>query len=379
MVESVDTLVVGAGVVGLAIARQLAREGHETLVMERGERIGAETSSRNSEVIHAGIYYPPGSLKARLCVEGRELLYNFCATFDVPHKRTGKFIVATSAAERAKLGEILTIGKKNGVNDLELMPGGQIARQEPEVSCIEAIFSPSTGIIDSGAFMLALLGDLEAHGGAMALKTEFLRARIDTQLGCIFAFAASEGAEFELACRNMINAAGHGAHAVAARIGGFPGSTLPPRFLAKGSYCSVSGRSPFRRLIYPVPVPGALGIHVTLDMNGGLRLGPDITWTDAVDYSVADDIGAIFKDSCRKFWPGVQDRDVTPSYCGIRPKIHGPAEGFADFRIDGPATHGVRGLINLFGIESPGLTSSLAIARAASQALHDHENQKSRP
>jgi L-2-hydroxyglutarate oxidase LhgO len=362
MVESVETIVVGAGVVGLAIAWRLAEQGQEVLVLESEARIGTQTSSRNSEVIHAGLYYPPGSLKARLCVEGRGLLYEFCESFHVPHRRIGKFVVATDEAERAKLAEIAQIAQRNGVMDLVTMSGAEVAAEEPEVACVAALYSPSTGAIDSGALMLSLQGALESARGAIALNTKFVGARVAGAQRIDVSASSADGVT-ELSCRNLVNAAGHGAHAVAAAFVDYPVSDSPPRFLAKGSYYSVSGRSPFRRLIYPVPVPGALGTHVTPDVQGAVRLGPNITWVDALEYSVPQDIGPAFAASCRKFWPGVDGRTLTPSYCGVRPKIHGPGAGPADFRIDGPDRHGVSGLVNLFGIESPGLTSSLAIAR----------------
>jgi L-2-hydroxyglutarate oxidase LhgO len=361
MSESVDAVVVGAGVIGLAIACELQGAGHDVLLLEKNDRIGAETSSRNSEVIHAGLYYPAGSLKARFCVEGRRLLYEFCEAFRVPHERIGKLIVATSEEERGKLRQIQALAEQNGVADLRIMRRGEVRREEPEVACVEALLSPSTGIIDSGALMLALLGEFERRGGAAALLTACVGGRVRD--GELVVSTESGSDRLELACRTLINAAGHGAHAFAAALEGFPVSTLPPRYLAKGSYCAVSGRSPFRRLIYPVPVPGALGTHVTLDLQGGVRLGPDIAWVETLDYSVADDIAPRFAAAARKFWPAVDGRTVHPSYCGIRPKIHGPDQGFADFRIDGPERHGVSGLVNLFGVESPGLTSSLAIAR----------------
>jgi L-2-hydroxyglutarate oxidase LhgO len=372
MAESVETIVVGAGVVGLAIARRLAEQGQEVLVLESEARIGAQTSSRNSEVIHAGLYYPPGGLKARLCVEGRGLLYEFCESFHVPHRRIGKFVVATDEAERIKLAEIALIAQRNGVMDLVAMSGREVAAEEPEVSCLTALYSPSTGIVDTGALMLSLRGALESARGAVALNTKFVGARVAGEKR-IEVSAGSADDVMELSCRNLVNAAGHGAHAVAAAFVGYPPGDLPPRFLAKGSYCSVSGRSPFRRLIYPVPVPGGFGTHVTLDLQGDLRLGPDITWVDQLEYSVPQDIAPAFAASCGKFWPGVASRTLTPSYCGVRPKIHGPGERVADFRIDGPRRHGVPGLVNLFGIESPGLTSSLAIARYVGAILAGDE------
>jgi L-2-hydroxyglutarate oxidase LhgO len=354
-VESIETIVIGAGVVGLATAWRSADQGQEVLVLESEGRIGSQTSSRNSEVIHAGLYYPPGSLKARLCVEGRGLLYEFCDSFHVPYRRIGKLVVATNEVERSKLAEIATIAERNGVADLSPMSRAEVQAEEPEVACIAALYSPSSGIVDSGA-----------------LNTRFVRARVGGRAGIIVSAATNQGV-MELECRNLINAAGHGAHAVAAAFAGYPVSDLPPRFLAKGNYCAVSGRSPFRKLIYPVPVPGALGTHATVDLQGNVKLGPDIEWVDRFDYSVRDDIAPAFAASCRKFWPNIETRSLTPSYCGLRPKIHGPSESFADFRIDGPRRHGVPGLVNLFGIESPGLTSSLAIARYVAKMLADDE------
>jgi L-2-hydroxyglutarate oxidase LhgO len=370
MVDSVEFLVVGAGVIGLAIARRLACAGREVLVVENGERIGAETTSRNSEVIHAGLYYPPGSLKARFCVEGRKRLYAFCEEFGVPHKRLGKYVVAVTEAELPKLKTIHETAAKNGVSDLVFLSGAEIEKAEPAVACVGGLYSPSTGIVDSGALMLALQGDYEANGGLLALRTRFVDARLTANCKFLVSLDTADGS-LELACSNLINAAGHGAHAVAARVEGVPSSAIPPRYLAKGNYCAVSGRSPFQSLVYPLPVPGALGAHVTLDMQGSVRLGPDIEWVDNLDYAVSEDIAEHFAESCRRYWPGVVDRELTPSYCGIRPKIHGPNESAADFWIDVRHGDGAPGLVNLFGIESPGLTSSLAIAAHVSAELCD--------
>lgn len=361
MTDQVDTVVIGAGVVGLAIARQIARTGREVLIIEREADYGQHTSSRNSEVVHAGIYYPAGSLKADLCVTGRDLLYDYCERHGVAVKRVGKLIVATRTEEEGKLDAILAQAKANGVHDLQRLSGKEAQALEPAVNCTAALLSPSTGIVDSRALMTALLGEAEAYGAALALRTSLQSVtRRDEHFH--LHLQTEEGDEFVMACTHLINAAGHGAHAVANAIAGLSASQIPPRYLAKGSYCSVSGATPFSRLIYPVPVPGALGIHATLDMQGRVRLGPDIHWVNAFDYATAEVNPETFRAACLSYWPGLKDRDLLPAYCGVRPKISGPGEPAADFRIDGPAQHGMAGLVNLFGIESPGLTSSLAIA-----------------
>jgi L-2-hydroxyglutarate oxidase LhgO len=370
VVDSVEILVVGAGVIGLATARRLACEGHEVLVVESGDRIGAGTTSRNSEVIHAGLYYPPGSLKARLCVEGRQRLYAFCEQFGVPHRRVGKHVVAVTEAELPKLQAIHETAAKNGVSDLVLMTRADMEKVEPAVSCVAALYSPSTGIVDSGALMLALQGDFESNGGTLVLRTRFVGARVTGERKFAVSLATTDG-PLELVCSNLINAAGHGAYEVAAGVESVPPPVLPARYLAKGNYCAVSGRAPFQSLIYPVPVPGAVGTHVTLDLQGNIRLGPDIEWVDKLDYSVSQDVAERFAESCRRYWPGVVDRLLTPSYCGIRPKIHGPNESFADFWIDARRSNSAPGLVNLFGMESPGLTSSLAIANHISLLLSE--------
>lgn len=362
MSDRIDVIVVGAGVVGLAIARALAVQGREVLVVEAASEIGTGTSSRNSEVIHAGIHYPQGSLKARLCIEGRDLLYAYCASHGVAAKRLGKLIVATSASEEAKLDTVLAQAEANGVTDLVRLDKAEAQALEPEVHCTAAVLSPSTGIVDSHALMLALLGEAESHGAMLSLRTRMISAR---KLRGDFEVTVSAGndGEMTLACSTLINAAGLGAWEVARGVEGLPPEHVPLRRLARGGYCSVSGKSPFTRLVYPVPVAGALGIHATLDMQGQVRLGPDITWIDDIDYTVPDAAAGAFRAACLRYWPGLAGREITPTYSGIRPKIHGPDESFADFRIDGPERHGIKGLVNLFGIESPGLTSSLAIAR----------------
>jgi L-2-hydroxyglutarate oxidase LhgO len=364
----IDIIVVGAGVVGLAIARELALAGHSVIAIEKAAGAGTETSSRNSEVIHAGIYYPQGSLKARLCVEGRSLLYDFCASHGVEARRIGKLIAATSRAEEEKLHAIAALARANGVDDLQWLSASEAACLEPEVRCTRALFSPSTGIVDSSGYMLALQGDAEAHGASFAFRTECVSAK--PQDGAFIVTARSEdGEETRIVSRRFINCAGHGAHAVASSVEGFNSALLPPKHFAKGSYCSLSGRAPFSHLVYPVPVPGALGIHATLDLAGAVRFGPDITWVETLDYSLSPQLPHMFAAAVSSYWPGVEAARLEPSYCGIRPKIHGPDKGSADFLIQHEAAHGIAGLVNLFGIESPGLTASLAIARHVAAAL----------
>lgn len=356
-----DVTVIGAGVAGLAVARELALAGLGVIVLEKASAVGTETSSRNSEVIHAGIYYPQGSLKARLCVEGRDRLYDFCASHGVEAKRVGKLIVATSPAEETKLQSIAGLASANGVGDLRWLSAGEVASLEPEVRGTRGLFSPSTGIIDSSAYMLALQGEAEFHGASFALNVRFCNARKDGPLFVVSA-QGEAGEETDIATRYLVNCAGHGAHAAASGIAGFPAAVLPPKFFARGHYCSVTGQPPFRHLVYPVPVMGALGIHATLDLSGAVRFGPDIEWIDTLDYTLPGHLPQKFAAAIRSYWPGVEENKLQPSYCGIRPKIHGPDSGFADFAIQGESTHGIPGLVNLFGIESPGLTSSLAIA-----------------
>jgi L-2-hydroxyglutarate oxidase LhgO len=356
-----DAIVVGAGVVGLAIARKFAMSGQRVLVLEAAARVGTETSARNSEVIHAGSYYPTNSLKARLCVEGREQLYAFCAEHGVATRRLGKLIVALTENEIIELKSIRAQAITNGVADLEWLTTADVSAFEPEVQCAAALFSPSTGILDAQGYMLALQASAERFGATFAFQTAFISAQKTDGLFEVTVRGA-DGETSRLACRTLINCAGHGAHAVAAAITGFPVEELPPRFLAKGSYCSLSGKAPFNHLIYPVPVSGALGIHATLDMAGAVRFGPDIQWVDVLDYAMPEGLAEKFVSAVSSFWPAVSSRNLTPSYCGIRPKTHGPDEGFADFTIQFEDGHGIANLVNLFGIESPGITASLAIA-----------------
>lgn len=357
--DKVDCVVIGAGVIGLAIARHLALAGREVIVLEAAEGIGTVTSSRNSEVIHAGIYYRAGSLMARMCVNGKGALYRYCADHGIPHRNCGKLIVATTAAETEKLQAIQAHAEANGVLDMQLLSGAAARALEPALNCDAALLSPSTGIIDSHAYMLALRGDAEEAGAAFAFYTPMMRARAAT--GRIEVEAGGD-APMTLACNLLVNAAGLGAPAVARGIEGMPIELIPCAYLAKGNYFSCSARSPFSHLIYPVPEPGGLGVHLTLDMAGQARFGPDVEWVEAIDYAVDPARADRFYPAIRKYWPTLPDGALMPSYSGIRPKIVPPAVATQDFLIQGPRDHGVAGLINLFGIESPGLTSSLAIA-----------------
>ncbi len=357
--DDLDCAVIGGGVVGLAVARALALAGREVMVLEAEGAIGTGTSSRNSEVIHAGIYYPQGSLKATLCVEGKQLLYAYAEARGVPHRRCGKLIVATSTEQVAELEAIRLKAAANGVDDLEQISAAQAVALEPQLRCMAALVSPSTGIVDSHALMLSLLGDLENAGGMLALKSAVTRA--DLEEGGIV-LTAQDGTR--LRCRSVVNAAGLGAPDLARHFGGLATETVPTAHFAKGNYFTLSGRAPFGRLVYPVPEPGGLGVHLTIDLGGQAKFGPDVQWVSSPDDLVVDSArGDAFYAEVRKYWPALPDGALIPGYAGMRPKISGPGDPAADFRIDGPRVHGVRGLVNLFGIESPGLTSSLAIGR----------------
>ncbi len=357
--DDLDCAVIGGGVVGLAVARALALAGREVMVLEAEGAIGTGTSSRNSEVIHAGIYYPQGSLKATLCVEGKQLLYAYAEARGVPHRRCGKLIVATSAEQVVELEAIRLKAAANGVDDLEQISAAQAVALEPQLRCMAALVSPSTGIVDSHALMLSLLGDLENAGGMLALKSAVTRA--DLEEGGIV-LTAQDGTR--LRCRSVVNAAGLGAPDLARHFGGLATETVPTAHFAKGNYFTLSGRAPFGRLVYPVPEPGGLGVHLTIDLGGQAKFGPDVQWVNSPDDLVVDPArGDAFYAEVRKYWPALPDGALIPGYAGMRPKISGPGDPAADFRIDGPRAHGVRGLVNLFGIESPGLTSSLAIGR----------------
>jgi L-2-hydroxyglutarate oxidase LhgO len=354
--DRVECAVIGAGVLGLAVARALAQAGREVVILEAEDAIGTHTSSRNSEVIHAGIYYPQGSLKARSCIAGRHRLYEYCATHGVPHKRCGKLIVATSASQKEELLSIRARAHANGVTDVVEIAAAEAMRMEPALHCTAALHSPSTGIIDSHALMLAYLGDAEAAGAMLALKSPLERALVS---GTGFRLKVGET---EIETEFLVNSAGLRAPSIARRIEGFPPARIPPEFYAKGNYYSLAGRPPFSRLVYPVPEPGGLGVHVTLDLAGQARFGPDVEWVDRIDYEVDPRRSARFYAAIRRYWPALAEGALAPGYAGIRPKISGPGEPAADFVIQGPAEHGVPGLVNLFGIESPGLTASLALA-----------------
>jgi L-2-hydroxyglutarate oxidase LhgO len=357
--ESVECLVVGAGVVGLAVARALALAGREVIVVESEGGIGSGVSSRNSEVIHAGIYYPTGLDKTRLCVAGKAMLYAFCQEFGVPHKRCGKLLVAVNEGEVGKLTALKAQAEANGVADLVWLSGNEARALEPALVAERALLSPSTGIIDSHAFMLALRGDAEAHGAMIAFETPVLAGRAGER-GLVIETGGA--APMRVSAALVVNAAGLGAQTVARSIAGMPADRIPPLHLAKGNYFSLSGRSPFSRLIYPMPTPGGLGVHLTLDLAGEAKFGPDVEWVDAIDYDVDPRRAESFYAAIRTYWPDLSDGALKPAYAGVRPKIARPGGSNTDFLIQTEDKHGVPGLINLFGIESPGLTASLAIA-----------------
>ena len=357
--DKVDCVVIGAGVIGLAIARRLALAGREVIVLEAAEGIGTVTSSRNSEVIHAGIYYRAGSLMARMCVSGKQALYRYCNEHGIPYRNCGKLIVATTPQETGKLQSIRSHAQANGVLDMQTLSGAAARALEPALNCDAALLSPSTGIIDSHAYMLALRGDAEDAGAACAFHTPLLRAK--AAAGRIEIEAGGD-APMTLQCDLLINAAGLGAPAVARSIDGMPIDLIPRAYLAKGNYFACNARAPFSHLIYPVPEPGGLGVHLTLDMAGQARFGPDVEWVETIDYAVDPARAERFYPAIRRYWPTLPDGALMPSYSGMRPKIVPPAVAVQDFVIQGPSEHGVEGLINLFGIKSPGLTSSLAIA-----------------
>ncbi|TPI48195.1 NAD(P)/FAD-dependent oxidoreductase [Mesorhizobium sp. B2-9-1] len=367
--EQVDCIIAGAGVIGLAIARKLAALGLDTLIVEAADAIGTETSSRNSEVIHAGIYYPQGSLKARLCVAGRDMLYRYCADHSVAHRRCGKLIVATDETQEPVLAAIRANADACGVDDLRFLTAQEAQALEPALHCTAALLSPSTGIIDSHGLMLALLGDAEESGAMLSLNTRIVSGRVEAGRIVLRTMDCASGAEFEIAAPRLINAAGLGAVALAGSIEGFGRQFLPALRYAKGNYFSIAARAPFSHLVYPVPEPGGLGVHLTLDLAGTARFGPDVEWTDTIDYRVDPARGERFYAEIRKYWPDLAGDSLQAAYSGIRPKLSGPGDANSDFVIQNAATHGIDGLVNLFGIESPGLTSSLAIADHVARIL----------
>jgi L-2-hydroxyglutarate oxidase LhgO len=361
--DQVDTLVIGAGAVGLAVGSALAKSGRETIVVEAQSAIGQGVSSRNSEVIHAGLYYPTGSLKAQLCVRGKELLYALCASRGVEHRRCGKLVVATDDGEAAALKVLQERATANGV-PVQWLDAAEAKRLEPALRCTAALLSPTTGIVDSHGFMLALQGDLEHAGGMVALGSPVDSAVLGRG-GEPHVVRLADGSE--VAAREVVNAASLHACALARRFQGLEPAFVPQEYFAKGNYYSLAGKAPFRHLVYPAPADAWLGVHLTLDLGGQAKFGPDLEWLDVrtpqeIDYTVDPRRSDGFYAEVRRYWPALPDGVLQPSYSGVRPKIHGPRDKAPDFRIDGPALHGVRGLVNLFGIESPGLTSALAIA-----------------
>lgn len=358
--ETIECIVVGAGVVGLAVARACAQSGYDTILLEAQASIGTETSSRNSEVMHAGLYYPPDSLKARLCVQGQVMLYAYCDTHAVPYARCGKLIVAAETPEITTLEHLKNNATVCGVDGLQWLNPVQARLKEPELQCSAALFSPSTGIIDSHVLMQSLLGDLESAGGMLALCSPVLSGQAAPEGGVILQVGGDE--PMEIKTRHLINCAGLHATQLAERIVGLSAASIPKLRLAKGNYYGLSGRSPFKHLIYPVPAQGGLGVHLTLDLGGKARFGPDVQWVDELDYDVDPARAAGFYDAIRRYWPALPDGVLHPDYAGIRPKIDTSTGQDADFILQDASPHGVPGLFNLYGIESPGLTSALAIA-----------------
>ena len=354
-----QVLVVGAGVLGLAVARAAALRGHDVIVAEATGGIGNGVSSRNSEVIHGGIYYPTGSLRARHSTRGRRMLYEFCTTHGVAYNRCGKLIVATDAAELAKVETLLAQGQNNGVEGLELIGGNAARALETELACIGALLSPESGIIDSHSYMLALWGELQDRGGSIAFETPVERITFAAPHWQVQFGGRDAGS---VAFDAVVNSAGLGAQALARRVEGYPADKVPPQVLAKGNYFGFAGKSVFSRLIYPTPVDGGLGVHVTLDLAGRMRFGPDVEWVDHESYTVDPRRADAFYQRIRTYWPGLPDGSLVPDYCGIRPKLSGPGEPQADFMIAAEPAHGLPRLVCLFGIESPGLTASLSLA-----------------
>jgi L-2-hydroxyglutarate oxidase LhgO len=366
MSADVEAIVVGAGVVGLAVAQALAKRGREVVVLEQHELIGSETSSRNSEVIHAGIYYPPGSMRARLCVHGKDLLYRFCAENSVPHARCGKLLVATQENQLPKLAAIRETAAKNGVNDLEFLSASAAKALEPELACIGALLSPSTGVIDSHAFMLALEGHVEARGGTVVLRCP-VEGIVPFAAG--FRLTTGGAAPGQISCRQLVVSAGLHASRLASSLA-FPNGYQPPEtYFAKGQYYALSGRSPFKRHIYPMPDGAWLGLHATVDTGGRCKFGPDIAWTPAIDYTFEPEKLGQFLAFIRGYYPALDEERLHPDYTGVRPKLYREGEPVCDFAIHGAEMHGLPGLVGLFGIESPGLTAALAIGEEVAARL----------
>ena len=363
--ERIDCVVIGAGVVGLAVARSLAVRGREVVVLESAHAIGTGTSSRNSEVVHAGIYYSPGSMKARWCVQGRSMLYDYCAQRAIAHRRCGKLIVATTVQQETQLEQIAQLAARNGVNDLRRLDAAAARALEPQLRCVAALLSPSSGIVDSHGLMLSLQGDLERAGGVVAFASGVQQVRCRS---ADFELETTDGTW--VACNRLVNSAGLFAPGLAKQFAGLDQELVPRPYFAKGNYFTLSGRAPFERLVYPVPEAAGLGVHLTLDLAGQAKFGPDVQWVESADDLTVDASRCdVFYDEIRKYWPGLPSGSLSPGYAGIRPKIQSPSEPARDFMVQGPADHGLEGLVNLFGIESPGLTSSLAIAEHVANLL----------
>lgn len=377
MVERCECVVIGAGAVGLAIAHALSAAGREVVVVEAAETFGTVTSSRNSEVVHAGLYYPPGSLKARFCRRGRDLLYTWLREHGVEHLRCEKLVVATDEAEVRQLHGVAARAEANGVEDLRWLTGEEARAMEPEVRCIAALHSPSTGIFDSHGYMLSLKGAAEAFGAMFAFHAQVVGGAVRddgillrlSDSGLTNGAPREESGAMELLCETVVNSGGLGAQGVSSALAGLPAASVPPLHYSKGCYFTLAGRPPFQRLVYPPPDLASIGLHYTRDLSGRGRFGPDNQWVDAVEYSVDGARAEVFYDSIRRYWPGLKDGALAPDYAGIRPKIQAPGEQPVDFVIHGPETHGVPGYIALYGIESPGLTSSLAIAEHVAARL----------
>ena len=380
MPADIETIVIGAGVVGLAIGRALVLAGHRVLVLERHGRIGTETSARNSEVIHAGLYYPPGSLRAKLCVSGKALLYRFCAENGVAHLTCGKLLVATEDSEIPKLEAIAANAKANGVADLRRLPAEEARALEPELSCVAAYLSPSTGVVDTAGLVQAIEGHLTTLGGEVVPNAAATRIDAPRSETADFAIEVASGGETSaLTARNVVIAAGLGASALGRTLRYPQGYRVPETYPAKGHYFALSGHAPFRHLVYPMPQGAWLGVHLTFDVARRARFGPDIQWTNGVSYRFEDADGARrarFERAIRRYWPGLPDDALTPDSVGVRPKIYREGEPVADFAIDGPAAHGIPRLVALYGIESPGLTSSLAIGEHVAALLSESLDQK---
>ena len=366
MTERVECAVIGAGVIGLAVARRLARAGIEVVILERAEAIGTETSSRNSEIVHAGIYYPKDSLKALTCVAGKRALYDYCAARGIEHRRCGKIIVATDDSQVGELAAIEARAAANGVGDLSWLTPSEVARMEPAVHCVAALHSPSTGIVDSHALMLSFQGEAEERGAMIAYHAPVAGCRVEDDGILVDVGGATP---MTLKAERLVNAAGIWAPAVARTIDGLDPASVPRDYLCKGNYYTLAGKSPFTRPVYPVPEKAGLGVHVTVDLAGQARFGPDVEWIDTIDYDVDPARADAFYAAIRRYWPGLPDGAIQAGYAGIRPKLQAPGEPAADFVVQGPSAHGIDGLVNLYGIESPGLTAALALADLVAEIL----------